>query len=53
MSKVKETKEERSRRIQLSGAMSTRVIPDKKKYKRTMKHKKGSLDKGAFDNLCI
>lgn len=38
--KIKEPKHERLRRLELSGAVQTRIVPDKKKYNRTVKHKK-------------
>ena len=35
----KEPKDERLDRIELSGAVQTRIVPDKKKYTRKTKHK--------------
>jgi len=46
--KQKESKEERQRRLQLSGVMQTRVVKDKKKYDRKNKHKKGSRNEEPY-----
>ena len=46
--KQKESKEERQRRLQLSGAMQTRVVKDKKKYSRKNKYKKGSRNEEPY-----
>jgi hypothetical protein len=44
MKKVNETMEERLRRLELSKATQVQVMPDKTKYQRKDKHKKGYLD---------
>jgi len=39
----KESKHERLKRLELSGAVQTRIVPDSKKYTRKNKHKKREI----------